>query len=67
VPHHRWFLAQGTDDLGGVIGDLLQGLPGQDARVGPGLFNRFRVAAPNTRAARHRSPLRPEVRHGTCR
>ena len=28
VPHHRWFLVQGSDDLGGVTGDLLQGLSG---------------------------------------
>jgi hypothetical protein len=24
VPHDSWFLVQGIDDLGGVIGDLLK-------------------------------------------
>jgi hypothetical protein len=40
VPDDRWFLVQGTDDLGGVIGDLLQGLADQDVRVRPGLVDR---------------------------
>jgi hypothetical protein len=43
VPHDRWFLVQGIDDLGGVIGDLRQRLLGEDVRVGPGLFHRCRI------------------------
>jgi hypothetical protein len=61
VPHDRWFLVQGSDDLGGVIGDLLQGLPGQDARVRPGLVNRFRIVWP-VRRQRRVTGLLEEVR-----
>jgi hypothetical protein len=42
----RWFVVQGVDDLRGVIVDLLQGFVGQHIRVGPGLFNRFRIVGP---------------------
>jgi hypothetical protein len=52
VPHYRRFLAQGIDDHGGVISDLLQGLLGQDARVRPGLFNRFGIVWPVRRQRR---------------
>jgi hypothetical protein len=37
MPDHHWFLVQGVDDLGNVIGDLLQGLLGEDVRVRPSL------------------------------
>jgi hypothetical protein len=52
VPDDRWLLVQGIDDLGGVIGDLFQGLPGQDVRVRPGLFDRFRIVWPVRRQRR---------------
>jgi hypothetical protein len=52
VPYDRWFLVQGMDDLGGVIGDLLQGLVGQHVRFRPGLFNRFRIIGPVRRQRR---------------
>jgi len=61
VPYYRWFLVQGIDDLGGVIGDLIQGLPGEDARVRPGLFNRFRIVWP-VRRQRRVTGLLEEVR-----
>jgi hypothetical protein len=35
MPDDRWLLVQGSDDLGGVIGDLPQGLLGEDARIRP--------------------------------
>jgi hypothetical protein len=46
VPHHHWLVVQRVDDLGGVIGDLVQGLLGENVRVRPGLFNRFRIVWP---------------------
>jgi hypothetical protein len=61
VPDQRWFLVQGIDDLGGVIGDLLQGLLGEDVRVRPGLFNRFRIVWP-VRRQRRVAGLLEEVR-----
>ena len=35
--HYRWFLVQGIDGLGGVVGDLLQRLLGEHVRVRAGL------------------------------
>jgi hypothetical protein len=35
-----------------VIGDLFQGLLGEDVRVRPGLFNRFRIVWPVRRQRR---------------
>jgi hypothetical protein len=61
VPHYRWFLVQGIDDLGGVVGDLLQGLLGEDVRVRPGLFNRCRIVWP-VRRQRRVAGLLEEVR-----
>jgi len=52
VPHHRRFLVQRIDDLGGVVDDLLQGLLGEDVRVRPSLFNRFRIVWPVRRQGR---------------
>jgi hypothetical protein len=52
VPHYRWFLVQGIDDLGGVIGDLFQGFLREDVRIRPGLFNRFRIVWPVRRQRR---------------
>jgi hypothetical protein len=60
VPDDRWFAVQGIDDLGRVIGDLLQGLAGEDVRVGPGLFNGFRVIGP-VRRQRRVTGLREDV------
>jgi hypothetical protein len=52
VPHYRRFLVQGVDDLCRAIGDLLQGLLGEDVRVRPGFFNRFRIVWPVRRQRR---------------
>src|SRR5205085_4212700 len=54
-------LVQGIDDLGGVIGDLLQGLLGKDIRVRPGRFNRLRIVWP-VRRQRRIAGLLEEVR-----
>ena len=43
MPDDHWFLVQGIDDLGGVIGYLLQRLLGEDVRVRTSLFNRWRT------------------------
>jgi hypothetical protein len=61
VPHDDWFAVKGADDVGGVIGDLLQGLLGQDVRVRPGLFDRFRIIWP-VRRQRRVAGLREQVR-----
>ena len=39
-------LVQGRDDLGRVIGDLLQGLVGEDLGFRPGDLDRFRIVRP---------------------
>ena len=52
VPYDGWLPVQGIDDLGGVIGDLLQGLLGENVGVRPGLLNRFRIARPVRRQRR---------------
>jgi hypothetical protein len=52
VPHHDRFLLQGVDDLGCVIGDLLQCLLGNDLRFRAGHFNRFRIVGPVRRQRR---------------
>jgi hypothetical protein len=46
VTDYRWFLVQGIDDLGGVVGDLLQRLIGEDVRVRAGLPDSFRIIWP---------------------
>jgi hypothetical protein len=46
VPDYGWLLVQGIDDLDGVIGDLLEGLLGEDLRLRPGPFNRFGIVWP---------------------
>ena len=46
VPYYDWLFVQGVDDLGGVVGDLLEGLLGEDAAVRPGLFDRCRIVWP---------------------
>jgi len=61
VPHYYWLLVQGIDDLRGVIGDLLQRLLGEEGRVRPGLFNRFRIVRP-VRRQRRVAGLLEEVR-----
>ena len=55
------FLSRRLDDLGGVIGDLLQGLLGEDVRVRTGLFNRCRIVWP-VRRQRRVAGLLEEVR-----
>ena len=52
VPNDNWLLVQGIDDLSGVVGDLLQGLLGEDVRVRTGLFNRCRIVWPVGRQRR---------------
>ena len=61
MPYYHWFLVQGIDDLGGVIGDLLQGLLGEDVRVRPCLFNGLRIVWP-VRRQRRVTGLLEEVR-----
>ena len=46
---YRRLLVQRSDDLGGVIGDLPQRLLGEDLRICPGYFNRFRIIRPARR------------------
>jgi hypothetical protein len=46
VPDDRWLPVQGGDDLGRVIGDLLEGLLGEDFRFRPGDFDSFGIVRP---------------------
>jgi hypothetical protein len=57
---HR-FLVQGIDDLGGVVGDLLQALLGEDFRLRSGPFDRLRIVRP-VRRQRRVAGLLEEVR-----
>ena len=52
VPHHGGLLLELADHVGRVVGNLLQRLLGEDVRVRPRLFNRFRIVGPVRRQRR---------------
>src|SRR5215217_2291464 len=52
MAHHGGPLVELADHLGGVVGNLLQGLPCEDLRVGAGFLDRFRVVRPRGRYTR---------------
>jgi len=56
VPHYRWFLVQGIDDLGRVVRDLLQSLLGKDVRVCAGILDGLRIVRPVRRERRVAGP-----------
>src|SRR4029453_2701052 len=64
VPHYRWLLVQGIDDLCRVVGDLLQRLLGENVRVRAGLLDGLRIVRPvrgERRIARLAEKLPPGV------
>ena len=52
VPHHGGLLLELADHVGRVVGNLLERLLGEDVRVRPRLFNRFRIVGPVRRQRR---------------
>src|SRR5215217_5009655 len=52
MAHHGGPLVELADHLGGVVGNLLQGLPCEDLRVGAGFLDCFRVVRPRGRYTR---------------
>jgi hypothetical protein len=52
MAHHGGPLVELADHLGGVVANLLQGLPCEDLGVGAGFLDRFRVVRPRGRYTR---------------
>ena len=52
MAHHGGPLVELADHLGGVVGNLLQGLPCEDLGVGAGFLDGFRIVRPGGRYTR---------------
>src|SRR3954469_14852935 len=52
MAHHGRPLVELADHLGGVVGNLLQGLPCEDLGVGAGFLDRFWIVRPGGRYTR---------------
>src|SRR3954466_6108634 len=57
MPDEGWLLIEGIDDLGRVIRDLLQRLPGEELGFRPGGFDGFGIVWPVRFHAGVRGPL----------